>query len=75
MVEPLTCSFSGKENHTHPEKIFWVQVADSSHLFQACLKNAPAALNLNSNKRILRVVKVLRILKIIRLLRAVQVVE
>ena len=42
--------------------------------FQSCA-SANEVSSLNSNKRILRIVKILRVLKIIRIMKAVKVVE
>ncbi len=42
---------------------------------QSCLEQQAPARQLNSQARILRIVKILRILKIVRILKAVKVVE
>jgi hypothetical protein len=48
---------------------------NDGYLPQSCLEQQSPARQLNSQARILRIVKILRILKIVRILKAVKVVE
>jgi hypothetical protein len=55
--------------------LFWFIQLIQPSLLQACSQGKQPSFRMNSNQRILRIIKIMRILKIIRILKDAKVVE